>query len=78
MICTEKKKVKVHTSKRTKWTELIPVSLAWSMPRSIATPHWDRMQVQRKVTLQQYITSTHLYHWVKRSAFISLNEVIVH
>ena len=50
MICTEKKKVKVHMSKRPKWTELIPVSLAWSMPRSIATPLWDGMQVQRKVT----------------------------
>ena len=77
MICTEKK-VKVHTSKRPKWTELIPVSLAWSMPRSIATPPWDGIQVQCKVTPQQYIAGTHLYNWVKRSAFISLNEVIVH
>ena len=27
-----------HTSQRPKRPELIPVSLAWSMPRSIATP----------------------------------------
>ena len=38
----QKKNVKVHTSQRPKWPELIPVSLEWSKPRSIATPPgWD-------------------------------------
>ena len=31
---------KAHTSERPKWPELISVSLAWSMPRNIATPPW--------------------------------------
>ena len=35
-----KGKVKVHASQRPKRPELIRLSLAWSMPRSIATPLW--------------------------------------
>ena len=33
-------KVKTHKSQRPKRAELIPVSLAWSMPKSIVTPAW--------------------------------------
>ena len=33
-------KVKTHKSQRPKGAELIPVSLAWSMPKSIVTPPW--------------------------------------
>ena len=39
-----------HTSQRPKRPELIPIFLAWSMLRNIATPHLDGMQVHRKVT----------------------------
>ena len=31
---------KTHTNQRPKLLELIPVFLAWSMPRSISTPPW--------------------------------------
>ena len=58
------------TSERPKWPELIPVSLAWSMPRSIATlPHpWslDRMLVHCRVTPSSvFPVPTNLYTWVK-------------
>ena len=33
-------KVKTHKTQRPKRAELIPVSLAWSMPKSIVTPPW--------------------------------------
>ena len=39
-----------HTSQRPKRPELIPIFLAWSMLRNIATPPLDGMQVHRKVT----------------------------
>ena len=39
-----------------------------NIPRSIATPPLDEMQVHHRVTPKQYlyVTSTHLYTWVKR------------
>ena len=41
-IIKKKKKVKAHMIQRPTWPELILISLAWSMPRSIATPPgWD-------------------------------------
>ena len=40
ILLRKKGKVKAHTSRRPKWSELILVSVAWSMPRSIATPPW--------------------------------------
>ena len=40
VLLRKKGKVKAHTSWRLKWSELILVSVAWSMPRSIATPPW--------------------------------------
>ena len=58
--------VKVHKSQRLKWPELIPVLLAWSMPRSIAIPPLDGMLIDCRVSPQQYVTSTHLYTWVMR------------
>ena len=36
--------VNVHMSQRSKRPELIPVSLTWSMPRSIAIPPWTGCQ----------------------------------
>ena len=47
-------------------SELIPDSLAWGMPRSIATPPLDRMLVHHMLIPEQYFTGTHLYTWVKR------------
>ena len=44
------KKLNAHMSQRPNWLELILVSLAWSMPRSIATPPLDGMLVHRRVT----------------------------
>ena len=43
-------KTKAHINQRPKRPELIPVSLAWSMPRSTATPPLDGMLVHRRVT----------------------------
>ena len=43
--------------------ELIPVSLAWSMRRSIATPPHPPLEgvlVHRRVTPEQYVAGTHL------------------
>ena len=58
-------------SQRPKRQELLPVSLAWSMPRSIATAPQDGMLVHRGVTPQQYAAGTHLYTWVKRDKVAS-------
>ena len=62
----KKELIKVHTSQRPKRQDSIPVSLAWNMPRSIATPPLDGMLVHCRVTAQQYVAGTHLYTWVKR------------
>ena len=54
-----------NTSQRPKGPKFIPVSLAWSMPRIIATPPWMEY-VHWGVTPQQYVAGTHLYTLVKR------------
>ena len=59
-------KVKAHMSQRPKRPYLILVSLAWSMPRSIAPLPWMGCLVHHRVTPQQFIPATHLYTWVKR------------
>ena len=69
------KKVKAHTSQRPKCPELILVSLAWSMPRSIAKPSTppipllaplNGMLVHRRVTPSSVSpVPTNLYTWVK-------------
>ena len=59
------KKVKAHTSQRPKRRQLIPVSLACSMPESIATPP-GRDAGPSQLCPQQYVTGTHLYTRVKR------------
>ena len=61
-IVVENQKGKVKAQK----SELFPVSLAWSMPRSIATPPLDGMIVHRRFTLKQYVAGIHIYTWVKR------------
>ena len=50
---------------RPKQRELIPVSLAGSMPRSIDTPALEGMLVHCRVTPQQYEAGSHLYTWAK-------------
>ena len=45
----------------TKQPELILVSFARSMPRSIAIPAWIDVSPSQKVSRQQYVPSTHLY-----------------
>ena len=57
---------KAYTSQRSKWPELIPVSLAWSILRSVDILPLGKMLVHRRVTPQQYVAGTHLYTWVKR------------
>ena len=56
-------RVKVHTNQRPKQPELIPVSLVWSIPRSINYCYspLDGMPVHHRVTPQQYVAGTHLY-----------------
>ena len=60
------KGVRELMNQRSKRTELIPVSLAWSITRNIATPPLDGMLVHRSVTAQQYVAGTQLYTLVKR------------
>ena len=60
---------KAHTRQRPKRSQLIPVSLAWSMHRSIATPPPDGRLVHRRVTPpppQAVCRRFHLYPWLKR------------
>ena len=56
----KKKKVQAHLPRpRPKYSGLIPVSLAWSMPKSPASPPtWDASPLQ--VFSQQYVAGTHL------------------
>ena len=56
-------KVKAHLSQRLKWRELIPILLAWSMCRSIATSSGG-MLVHCMVTPQHYVAGIVLYTWV--------------
>ena len=61
------KGVRELMNQRSKRTELIPVSLAWSITRNIATPPpLDGMLIHRSVTPQQYVAGTQLYILVKR------------
>ena len=53
--------VKAHKSQRPKRPELKPISLAWPMTRSIATPAWTGCKC-----ITVYVTGTHSYTWVKR------------
>ena len=62
--CKDKDKVALRPRRPT-WPELIPVSVAWSNWEYGYSP-LDGMLVHRRVTLQQYVASTHLYAWVQR------------
>ena len=73
-----KKKLNAHMSLRPNWLELILVSLAWSMPRSIATPPPGRdacpSQGYPLAVLYMHVTGTHLYTLVKRDKSSLLKE----
>ena len=45
-------------SQRPKLPELIPVSLAWSMPRSIVSSPLNGILVHHRVNPQQYVAGT--------------------
>ena len=67
------KKEKAHTSQRPKRPELIPVFISIKHLEVLLLPYppassppVDGMLVHRRVTPQQYVTSTQLYTWVKR------------
>ena len=67
------KKEKAHTSQRAKRPELIPVFISIKHLEVLLLPYppassppVDGMLVHRRVTPQQYVTSTQLYTWMKR------------
>ena len=74
------KKLNAHMSQKSpNWLELILVSLAWSMPRSIAyTPPPGRdaspLQGYPLAVLYMHVTGTHLYTLVKRDKSSLLKE----
>ena len=56
------KKGKVAQEPKAQTDGAYPVSLAWGMSRSIATPPLDGMLIHRSVTPQQYVAGTHIIH----------------
>ena len=60
------KKVKAHTRQRPKTARAYPGFLSMKHATEYCYSHLDGMLVHRRVTLQHYVASTHLYTWVKR------------